>query len=335
MNALEKLTDTSIIKAENLGRDYRVRAPHPSGKRTLRRYHKTITALDNINFVIESGTLTGLVGLNGAGKSTLIKLMTGILSPTRGKIHVMGFDPIKQRKRAVKNFGVVFGQRSLLWFHLSVKRSFQLYKEIYKIPNQVYKDNLEVFSDLLSLNEIINQPVRTLSLGQRMRCELTAALLHDPPLIILDEPEVGLDFIAKNNLRKFLQLINKEKGTTILISNHDIIGIDRLAPQLLLLHQGRLIYDGQTQKFLKEKTHMLRALQISLERTPEKKIHEIQKLDPVLLTTDPSTIQIVYSTSKNTAMDFTSLFSNPEYLVRSPNLEELLQLFYKDEDDSS
>ena len=210
----------------------------------LRREHRVVHAVDRVSFEIDGGELIGYVGPNGAGKSTTVKMLTGILVPSAGRLRVAGFDPSRQRIELARRIGVVFGQRSQLWWDLPLVDSFELLRHIYRVPEQRHRENLERFTETLGLGEFAGTPVRQLSLGQRMRGELTAALLHDPEIVFLDEPTIGLDVVAKAAVRDFLAEVNRARGVTVLLTTHDLADIERLCSRLLIIDHGRLIWDG-------------------------------------------------------------------------------------------
>lgn len=213
------------------------------------RNYRWVKAVDGISFNIGQGELVGFIGPNGAGKSTTIKMLTGVLQPTGGAISVDGFVPFKQRPRYVRNIGIVFGQRTQLWWDLAVIESFKLLKEIYEIDLTAYERNLGIFNDLVNLRELYKIPVRNLSLGQRMLCDIAASFLHDPGIIFLDEPTIGLDVEIRSKVRSIIRELNSLKKTTILISSHDVGDIERLARRIILLDKGKILYDGPTDKF--------------------------------------------------------------------------------------
>lgn len=215
-----------------------------SVKALFRREYSTVDALQDISFTIGQGEIVGYIGPNGAGKSTTIKVMSGILVPDKGSCSIMGYTPWKDRPRYVKHIGVVFGQRSQLWWDVPVADSFELLREIYKIPYGEYKRNLELLTETLDLGSLLTSPVRQLSLGQRMRCEIAASLLHGPELLFLDEPTIGLDAVSKLAVRQFIRTINREKGVTVILTTHDMSDIEALANRLLLIGKGKLLYDG-------------------------------------------------------------------------------------------
>jgi len=209
------------------------------------RDYLTVHAVDGISFSIEPGEMVGYIGANGAGKSTTIKMLTGILVPTSGRVLAHGYVPYRDRRRYTKHIGVVFGQRTQLWWDIAVVESFKLLKEIYEIPEADYRRRLEMFSEILSLGDYLHTPVRKLSLGERMRCDLAASLLHNPPLLFLDEPTIGLDVVAKDHIREFLKEINRTQGTTVLLTTHDLSDIEELSKRLLIIDKGRILFDGE------------------------------------------------------------------------------------------
>jgi ABC-2 type transport system ATP-binding protein len=230
----------------------------------LRRERREVRAVDGIGFRIEAGELVGYVGPNGAGKSTTVKMLTGILVPSAGRISVAGLDPSRKRVQLARKIGVVFGQRVQLWWDLPLSDSFELLRHIYRIPHERWRANLDRFSETLELGPFLETPVRQLSLGQRMRGELTAAMLHDPEILFLDEPTIGLDVVAKVRVREFLAEVNRERGVTVLLTTHDLADIERLCSRLLIIDHGRVIYDGTIERLI-ERYGEERTLVVDLE----------------------------------------------------------------------
>jgi ABC-2 type transport system ATP-binding protein len=210
----------------------------------VRRERTEVTAVAGVSFTVAKGEMLGYVGPNGAGKSTTIKMLTGVLVPTAGQVRVNGLVPALQRVPLARRIGVVFGQRSLLWWDLPLAESFRLLRHIYGVAPEAHAERLAECRELLELDELLTTPVRQLSLGQRMRGELTAALLHDPDILFLDEPTIGLDVVSKARVRTFLADINTRRGTTVLLTTHDLADIERLCSRLLIIDHGRVIYDG-------------------------------------------------------------------------------------------
>ncbi len=217
----------------------------------FKREYNLVQAVDNINLQIPKGEICGYIGENGAGKSTTIKMLTGILVPTSGHIVVNGFVPHKEREKFVKGIGVVFGQRSQLWWDIGVIESFQLLKKVYQVPEADFKKRMDELVERLQLSELLHRPVRKLSLGQRMRCELSASLLHNPSIVFLDEPTIGLDIVVKTEIREFLIQMNRDHGTTILLTTHDLQDIEALCSRVVMLDDGKIIYDGALDKLKK------------------------------------------------------------------------------------
>jgi ABC-2 type transport system ATP-binding protein len=208
------------------------------------RDYRTVTAVDRVNFAIDRGEMVGYIGPNGAGKSTSIKMLTGILVPTSGGVLSNGFVPYRQRRQYVKTIGVVFGQRTQLWWDIAVIESFKLLRRIYDVSQRDFDARMEKFNQVLNIQDYLHTPVRKLSLGERMRCDLAAALLHNPPLLFLDEPTIGLDVVAKDHIRQFLRAINQEFHTTVLLTTHDLDDIEELCRRIMIIDHGRLLYDG-------------------------------------------------------------------------------------------
>ncbi len=240
-----------IISARNLVKVFRTPARYPGRFGALRtlftRKYTVKHAVEDVSFSIEPGELIGYIGPNGAGKSTTIKMLTGILEPTSGEVEVAGVVPWRRRQVNALNIGVVFGQRSQLWWDLPLIESFDLVAQMYYIEPDRYRANLHRFREILALDEFIDSPVRQLSLGQRMRGELTAALLHDPRVVYLDEPTVGLDVIAKERIRAFIADINRERGATVVLTTHDLADVERLCSRVILIDHGRVLFDGSVE----------------------------------------------------------------------------------------
>lgn len=237
-----------MITMEHVCKSYKI-AKRNAGfgeavKALFHRDYEVIHALNDVNFTIGDGEMVGYIGPNGAGKSSTIKILSGILTPDCGTVLVDGRDPCKNRIKHVKEIGVVFGQRSQLWWDVPVIDSFELLKDIYSIPDSHYRQSLEELTELLDLSELMRSPARQLSLGQRMRCEIAASLLHRPRILFLDEPTIGLDAVSKLAVRNFILELNKTRGTTVILTTHDMQDIETLASRIILIGKGRILLDG-------------------------------------------------------------------------------------------
>ncbi|MFE6283194.1 ATP-binding cassette domain-containing protein [Streptomyces sp. NPDC057877] len=231
----------------------------------LRRERREVRAVDSLSFTVARGEMVGYIGPNGAGKSTTIKMLTGILTPSGGRLRVAGIDPSRERTRLAHRIGVVFGQRTTLWWDLPLVDSYRLMHRMYRIPDARYRENLDRLVELLDLSALLDVPVRQLSLGQRMRGDIAAALLHDPEVLYLDEPTIGLDVVSKAKVRGFLRDVNAERGTTVLLTTHDLQDIEQLCSRVMVIDHGRLMYDGPLTG-LHEAGESERTLVVDLER---------------------------------------------------------------------
>jgi len=230
----------ALIEVRDLRREFTVRRKTSR----VRRRADTVTAVRDLSFDIQRGEMVGYIGPNGAGKSTTIKMLTGILVPTSGHLRVAGLDPSRRRTELAARIGVVFGQRTTLWWDLPLRDSFALLQKIYRVPVDRFRANLEEFLDLLDLRDLLDTPVRQLSLGQRMRGDIVAALLHDPEILYLDEPTIGLDVISKGRLREFLRALNAQRGTTLMLTTHDLQDIEALCDRVIVIDHGTAVFDG-------------------------------------------------------------------------------------------
>jgi ABC-2 type transport system ATP-binding protein len=251
----------AVIELQDVSRAFTVRSR--SGRRRTKR---EVRAVDGMTFSVEPGEVMGYIGPNGAGKSTTIKMLTGILVPSGGSIRVAGVDPSRHRLKLARRIGVVFGQRTTLWWDLPLKDSFAVLQKMYGVPLARHRENLETFVELLDLRELLDVPVRQLSLGQRMRGDIAAALLHDPEIVYLDEPTIGLDVISKARLREFLARINAERRTTIILTTHDLDDIEALCTRVMVIDHGHQIFDGTLER-LKSSQSAPRTLVVDLATT--------------------------------------------------------------------
>lgn len=245
-----------IIQVKDLSKEYKIVRRDSGIKNAFRsfikREYRIVRAVDKVSFSIKKGEIVGYIGPNGAGKSTTIKMLSGILKPDEGIINIMGMDPTVDRIKYVKEIGVVFGQKSQLWWDIPAEDSFDLLKDIYKIPDDEYEKNKQELVKILHLEEIIKSPVRQLSLGERMKCELVASLLHSPKILFLDEPTIGLDAISKVIVRDFIKKINKLRKITVILTTHDMADIESLTDRLIMIGHGKKLYDGSVKDIKKK-----------------------------------------------------------------------------------
>lgn len=319
----------SYIEVNNLRKTFTVRKKREKGK--LFREKEIVEALKGISFVVEKGELVGYIGPNGAGKSTTVKILSGILTPESGEAAVGGRVPWKDRKEYVKHIGVVFGQRSQLWWDVPIVDSYSLLKDIYRIPEKDYKSRMDELVEALQLEKLLRTPLRLLSLGQRMRAELCGSLLHRPELLFLDEPTIGLDAVSKLALRDFLKWENKEHGTTIMLTTHDMEDIAALCSRVMVLGHGRKLFDGKLPELL-EKYDTLRTVAV---RFSSEDI-TLSLPDGASMEKKDGEIKITYSPSDIPTADMLALLQNAgnisEMTLESQNLDHMIAAMYKEMD---
>lgn len=291
------------------------------------RQYTVQRAVDGITCSIEQGEAVSYLGPNGAGKSTMIKMLTGILVPTSGNILVRGTIPHKNRKENARKMGVVFGQRTQLWWDLPVMDSFDLHKDIYKIDHQAYKRNLHFCEELLQMTEFIHKPVRQLSLGQRIRAEIAMALLHEPDILFLDEPTIGLDMEAKDRIRQFLKTVNRENKVTIILTSHDLQDIEEICQRAIIVNKGTLVYDGDLAQ-LKDQMDRTKKMIVEFETDPGR-IH-LQGAD---LVRDEGLVKhFQFDRDVHSAFDLIaelSPFPVKDISLEEPGIEEVLRTFFR------
>lgn len=303
-------------------------------KDLVQRNYSDFKAVDNIGLSINEGELLGYIGPNGAGKSTSIKMLTGILKSTSGTMNVLGYDPFRDRKTYTCSIGVVFGQRTQLWWDIAVIESFKLLAKIYRVNDADYKKRLDILCDVLDLRDLLNTPVRKLSLGQRMKCDLAASLLHQPKILFLDEPTIGLDAIAKDSIRGFLKYINKEFKTTILLTTHDLKEIEELCSRILILDKGIIVYDGSISK-IKSLPGLKRSLVVDFSTEiaadklnslfHEKLIYEMQGARRAICQYDHQELP-----TADLLKDILANFNVSDVILSEPNIEDVIKKIYTD-----
>jgi ABC-2 type transport system ATP-binding protein len=296
----------------------------------LRRRRQSITAVDGVSFKIEAGEMVGYIGPNGAGKSTTIKMLTGILVPSSGRVTVAGLQPARRRTELARRIGVVFGNRSLLWWDLPLRDSFDLLRHIYRVPAQAHRRRLVELRELLELDPFLDSPVRQLSLGQRMRGEMTAALLHGPEVLFLDEPTVGLDIVSKARVREFLEVLNRERGVTVLLTTHDLSDIERLCRRMLIIDHGHVLYDGGTAE-IAARFGAERTLVVDLQET----MPELSLAHASVIRTEGPRQWIRFRPEETTAAALIAAITEQAQLVdlsiEEPDIEEVVRRIYTGE----
>lgn len=322
----------ALIEVDGVSKEFRIHRRKPGILASCRslfwREYDVIKAVDNISFRIEPGELVGYIGPNGAGKSTTIKMLSGILAPNSGAIAVGGRVPHRQRKENARHIGVVFGQRSQLYWDLPISETFALYGKMYRVEKERFRRNVEFFSGLLGLGEFMNQPTRQLSLGQKMRANLAIALLHDPGIVYLDEPTIGLDVVAKGRIRTFMREVNRERGTTVILTTHDMDDIERICNRIIMIHQGRLLYDGPLDTF---KSKFGKGHRMMVEFTRE----DAQVADPrlrVMRREGPRVWFAFRSEEISSAEAATVIARNHDIrdlTLKEPEIEEIVREFYE------
>ncbi|MFQ6010297.1 MAG: ATP-binding cassette domain-containing protein [Candidatus Aenigmatarchaeota archaeon] len=320
-----------VIETKDLGKDFKVLKKKAGLGGALRglasRKYKTVRALHDVNISIEEGEFVGIIGPNGAGKSTAIKILTGILNPSKGEAKCLGYVPYKERKRYVKNIGVVFGQRTQLWWDLPAQDSFELLKGIFQVPEKVYRSNMRKFKKVLDIHKYMLTPVRKLSLGERMRCDIAASLLHNPRMVFLDEPTIGLDIDAKFRIREFLKERNR-KGTTIILTTHDMGDIEELCPRTIIIDKGTIIYDGPTEK-IREKVVTEKSVKVDyLTKAPRFKLPRGVRVKK----REKTSVTYLIDRRKTSVSGFIkNLFSKykvEDIAIDEPSIEEIIRKIY-------
>ncbi|MCX7772002.1 MAG: ATP-binding cassette domain-containing protein [Clostridia bacterium] len=321
------------IELEGISKTFRI-SQRPEGKLGILkgafvRETKTIRALEEISFNIGEGELVGYIGPNGAGKSTTVKVMSGILTPDGGRCTIMNRNPWKERVAHVSRIGVVFGQRSQLWWDVPVSDSFDLLKDIYNIPSDRYKKRLQELSETLDIAKLLKTPVRQLSLGQRMRCEIAAALLHSPRIVFLDEPTIGLDAVSKLALRDFLKSENQRNGVTMILTTHDMDDIESLCSRVMVIGHGKLLYDGKL-KALKEQYAPFRAIRATLQE----KVDEISIEGATKIKIEGTTWTVLYDPSQTPSHTMVERLAQQlplkDIVIEETDIDEIIALMYRE-----
>ena len=331
-----------MIRVENLSKEFKSNKKYPGFKGAIKSFFSTeyITkkAVDDISFEINDGEIVGYIGANGAGKSTTIKMMTGILTPTSGRVYVNNLVPYENREENAKNIGVVFGQKTQLWWDLPISETFSLLKDIYDVSDADFEERMRFLKEVLGLEEFFLSPVRTLSLGQRMRADLAAALIHNPQVIYLDEPTIGLDVVVKENVRKAIEEINLKYGTTIILTTHDLDDIEELCNRIIIIDKGKKIYDGEI-KGVKEEYGYLATVEIQVKE--EISLESLNIFDDIYKDKDfkidfkENKLFITFNINKISSSEIISRVMKKitvvDFAVKETSIEDIVKKMYKNE----
>ena len=325
---------TPVIEVKNLKKTFKTHKRKEgfinAVKSVFKRQYEIKHALKGISFEINKGEIVGLIGPNGAGKSTAIKAMAGVLYPTSGKVKILGFVPWQQREEYVKHIGVVFGQKHQLYWDLPAIDTFWLHQAIYDIPKDYYKKKVDYMIKLLDMQKIVNVPVRDLSLGERMKCQIVAALLHNPEIVFLDEPTIGLDVIAKDRMRDFIRDINSKQQTTFIITTHDMGDIEKLCKRIIIINNGVIVYDGLLEK-IKRYYINKKIFNVKLETRTAKKF---EMPDCKVVEREDYSMRIEANTQKQQVKNVIDYlitnFDIADVTISDPPIEEIIQRIYKE-----
>lgn len=328
-----------MIEVKNLKREFKMNKKYPGFKGAIKsffsREYTIKTAVDDMSFNIADGEVVGYIGANGAGKSTTIKMMTGILTPTSGSVLVNGIVPYEKRQENAKNIGVVFGQKTQLWWDLPLSETFSLLRDIYDVEEKEFKMRMEFLNEALGLEDFMLSPVRTLSLGQRMRADLAAAFIHNPKVIYLDEPTIGLDVVVKENVRKAIKKINEEYGTTIILTTHDLDDIEELCNRIIIIDNGKKIYDGSVSK-IKEKYGYMTGIEVQMKEKVElQEVNFIKNLDAenIEIKTVDNKVNINFNKNNISAADIIQKligkFHILDFSISETSIEDIVKKIYR------
>lgn len=332
-----------MIKVCNLTKEFKTNKKYPGFKGAIKSFFSkeyTIKrAVDNMNFQINDGEVVGYIGSNGAGKSTTIKMMTGILTPTSGSVEVDGVIPYEERTRNAMNIGVVFGQRTQLWWDLPLSESFSLLRDIYGVAEEEYEERMKFFNEVLGIDDFMLSPVRTLSLGQRMRADLAASLIHNPKILYLDEPTIGLDVVVKEKVRNAIKEINNKFNTTVILTTHDLEDIEELCNRIIIIDKGVKIYDGSL-KEIKEKYGYMTTVSIQIKQSEiadSNDVNEYFNLNTEDINTQFEEGKIIVSFNKNkvSATDIIQYYMKKytllDFSLKETSIDDIIKKIYRKE----
>lgn len=324
----------AVIKVEKLSKNFKVKIKEKGFKGSLKSIikpkYKIVKAVKNISFEVEKGEMIAFIGPNGAGKSTSIKMMTGILFPDKGKIDILGLDPSKDRKRLAYSIGCVFGQKEQLWTHLTPYDNFKFFGAIYDIPESRVEKKIEELRELFELDEFINTPVRNLSLGQRIRCEIVASLIHEPKILFLDEPTIGLDPVVKEKIRTLIKRMNKEYKTTVVLTSHDVSDIEKLCKRVIIVNKGQIVLDDTMENL---KYHYLNKKIIDVKMKEKVNLDDVEGI--TILKDKDYNLKLEVDLKKKNISDAIDLLNTDNIVdinISNVPLEEIISEIYKDGD---
>ena len=324
----------AVITVKNLSKDFKVKLKEKGLKGSLKSLvkpkYKIVKAVKNISFSVEKGEMIAFIGPNGAGKSTSIKMMTGILFPNKGEIDVLGLDPKKNRKQLAYEIGCVFGQKEQLWTHLTPYDNFKFFGAIYDIPDSRVEKKIEELSLLFELEEFINTPVRNLSLGQRIRCEIVASLIHEPKILFLDEPTIGLDPVVKENIRVLIKRMNKEYKTTVVLTSHDVSDIEKLCKRVIIVNKGQIVLDDTMENL---KYHYLNKKIIDVKMKDKVNLDEVEGIN--IVKDKDYNLKLEVDLKKKSISDAIKLLNTDNIIdinISNVPLEQIISNIYKDGD---
>ena len=330
----------TMIYAEDLRKEFKKVIKEPGIKGSVKALFKPkkeiVKAVDGISFSADKGEILGFIGPNGAGKSTVIKMLTGILTPTSGYCRINGCIPQENRKKYVKEIGVVFGQRTQLWWDLALRETYAVLKEIYEVPDEQYKKRMAFLNEALELDSFITSPVRTLSLGQRMRADIAASLLHSPKVLFLDEPTIGLDVVVKENILNAIRQINAEEGTTVILTTHDLADMEHLCERMVMIDKGRKVFDGKAAE-LKRNFGDVRTLEFELVRVTDfdkldYSAHFKASEDDISAEIENNTVKVRFNTSALSVEDVISYTLGTIHVkdltIKDVEIEEIIKRLY-------
>lgn len=332
-----------MIYVNDLRKEFKKTIKEPGLKGSVKALFKPkneiVKAVDGISFHVEKGEMLGFIGPNGAGKSTVIKMLTGILTPTSGTCEINGHIPQENRQNYVKEIGVVFGQRTQLWWDLALRETYSVLKEIYDVPDKEFKKRMSFLNEVLELDEFISSPVRTLSLGQRMRADIAASLLHNPKVLFLDEPTIGLDVVVKDNIRNAIAKINAEEGTTVILTTHDLADIELLCDRIVMIDKGKKVFDGRIND-LKREFGQMRDLQFELANAKDiERLNYVADLnlcdEDVKLSNEKAVVSVRFDSDKVSVENMLSYTLSRVHVkdinLKDADIEEIIRRLYKRE----